>query len=176
MSIIIFAGHHPAKPGEAWNGFSEHDEARRWLALLRGRFAEEDLIVGPEGVLRTKVEFVNARKPILSAELHFNSTLDPEPAEGSETLYCPGSERGRIAAEAVQGALGEAFSPSLGVREGYYRGDERRGPDWFLARTKSPALIVLPEFIHNKTKIVSGREAGVERLALGLALAIEALS
>ncbi len=178
MSIIIFAGHHPARPGASWNGFNEHDEALRWLKLLREFFEEEDLLIGPIGTLKKKTEFINNRSPILCADLHFNSAplKNGEPqGVGCETLYYPGSEKGKIAAEYVQSSLSVIFKPDRGCKEGYYRMDPTRGADWFLARTKSTALIVEPEFIHCKSTIVDNREAGVEALALGLSAAVNAL-
>lgn len=179
MSIIIFAGHHPTRPGASWYGFNEHDEALRWLVLLREFFEEEDLLIGPVGPLRNKTEFINNRQPVLCADLHFNSAplgSDGEPrGEGCETLYYPGSERGKIAAEYVQNALSEVFQPDRGVKEGYYRMDPSRGADWFLARTKTTALILEPEFIHQKEKIVEKRKEGVEALALGLSAAVNDL-
>ena len=179
MSIIIFAGHHPARPGASWNGFNEHDEAIRWLTLLREFFEEEDLIVGPIGTLRKKTEFINNRSPLLCVDLHFNSAPrgnDGEPqGEGCETLYYPGSDLGKQSAGLVQACLGGVFLPDRGSKEGYYRMDPSRGADWFLEKTKSTALIVEPEFIHHKEKIIEKRQQGVEQLALGLAAAVNAL-
>lgn len=175
MSIIIFAGHHPKKPGACWEGFCEHDEALRWLPLLRGFFAEEDLIIGPAATLRDKTDFVNERSPLLAIDLHFNSApmKDGKPVgKGSETLYYPGSAKGKAAAEAVQAKLSKVFPPDRGVKEGYYRLDPKRGADWFLARTRCTALILEPEFVQRKAIIIERRAEGVEALAEGLRAAL----
>ncbi|KKL45821.1 hypothetical protein LCGC14_2351830, partial [marine sediment metagenome] len=44
--IIIFAGHHPRKPGACFEGFCEHDEALRWLAIIEAETNPEDFIIG----------------------------------------------------------------------------------------------------------------------------------
>lgn len=179
MSIIIFAGHHPTKPGASYNGFNEHDEALRWLDLLRPYFSVEDLSIGPIGTLKTKTNYINNRNPLLACDLHFNSAPlvdNKRQGEGSMTLYYPGSVKGKLAADAVQNCICEVFKPDRGSREGYYRLDPTKSPDWFLARTKCTSLILEPEYIHQKEKIIDNREAGVEELAKGLAAAVNLIS
>ena len=178
--IIIFAGHHPQKPGACFNGFCEHDEALRWLDLMREMMPAHDLTIGPVGTLKEKTQFVNERKPLLAVDLHFNAAPRKEDGSyqgaGSMTLYYPGSPKGKLAAEATQAHVGVVFTPDLGAREGYYRLDPKRGADWFLARTTWTSLIVEPEYIHNKAAITGGREAGAVALCQGLSGAISSFS
>ena len=75
--ILISAGHHPTKPGACYEGFCEHDEALRWvdiICLQLGEIGLECLPV-PAGILKNKVNFINARSPILAVEIHFNSAV-----------------------------------------------------------------------------------------------------
>ena len=99
---------------------------------------------------------------------------------GSETLYCPNSGRGRILANEIQKQISHAFQPDRGIKEGWYRmdkpghddfpgdidGDEK--PDYFLRATKCPAVIIEPEFIHNKDMIIERRLIGSKLIAQGL--------
>ena len=106
----------------------------------------------------------------------FNAATDSRGTNvgrGSETLYYPGSDKGKALAEACQSALEELFPPNRGAKEGYYRMDPARGPDFFLAKTKCPAVIVEPEFVHRFALITEKRVAAVDKLANAL-LAFEA--
>lgn len=176
--VILFAGHYPENPGAAWDGLSEHEEAVRWCDLLREHMDEAELLIGPTGRLREKTRFVNLRWPVLAVDLHFNAWRDEQGkprGEGSMTLYCPGSVKGELAAKFVQDELAQVFEPDLGVREGYYQLNSEKGPDWFLVRTKCPALIVEPEYVHHGDKLRDLRAEGVDALARGLRAAVGAL-
>ena len=112
-------------------------------------------------------------------EIHFNSAAVPG-VKGSETLYAPGSQRGSKIARIVQCHLAKQYPPNRGIKEGWYRMDrpgvidyagDTEGDeiiDYFLRKTKCPALIVEPEFIQNHRKITSTRLDGITQLAEGL--------
>lgn len=166
MNILISAGHHPEKPGACSDGFCEHDEALRWVQAMFPHLEGYAIIV-PPGVLASKVNFINARSPAVALEIHFNS----DPAHrgvGSETLYFPGSVKGKLLAQCVQNHLRDVFAPDRGVKEGYYQMNEAKGPDFFLSRTHCPSIIIEPEFIHNRDKIQDLREVGVAAIAAGV--------
>lgn len=162
--IIVLAGHNPEKPGACYGSFCEWDEATKWANLIAQMFNDGDCIVCPHGGLPFKKNFVNIRKPKLAVEIHFNSN-PTHSGKGSETLYYPGSVKGKEAAETIQAELGRAFGPDRGVKEGWYKADKKNGPIFFLERTKCTSVIIEPEFIHNKNKIIEGREVGCQIIA-----------
>lgn len=105
--------------------------------------------------------------------------------EGAETLYCPGSETGQKLAAAVQDAIDHLFPykwvdhnrnglmdlnelTGRGIKEGWYRMDKARGPDFILAKTSCPTVIVEPEFVQRKDRIIQHREAACAALATAL--------
>lgn len=174
--IIIFAGHHPAAPGASYNGFAEHDEAVRWIDLIDAYLDPTICIKGPVGALTMKTNFVNKRQPRIAMDLHFNAAVNAEGehvGRGSETLYYPGSKLGKSVADFVQTRLCTVCPPDRGIKEGYYRMDPKFGPDWFLARTSCPAIIVEPDFIHRKEEIQRARTAACEAIAVGLRNALK---
>lgn len=174
--IALSAGHNPQSPGACHGDFCEHAEAAAWVSIvaniLRGQIPP---VIIPTGRLSQKVEWVN-RQPgvLLACEIHFNSD-ESKKQKGSETLYCPGSTFGKIAAEIIQEELGGVFPPSRGAKEGYYRMDKKNPPDFFLEKTKMVAIIVEPEFIYNWNTIEDRRHAGCAALATGLGKAYEGL-
>jgi len=187
--ILLSAGHYPEKQGACHNGWCEHPVAVWWADitanLIRGQMPVD---IVPTGRLSQKVRYINEQKDVaLMCEIHFNSDVSKRQS-GSETLYCPGSRKGKIAAEIVQAELAGVFPPSRGAKEGWYKmdkpgqedypgdveGDEK--PDYILAYTKPVALIVEPEFIYNKTLIEQRRTAGCAALAKGLLKAVEAIA
>lgn len=190
--IALSAGHYPEKPGACWPPDSarwcEHDLAAHWVdqvaLILRQQVAVQ---IVPSGWLGDKVRFINGLKDCkLAAEIHFNSNPSAK-ARGSETLFYPGSARGRIAAEQVQRFLGVVFPPDRGAKPGWYRmdapghvdyagdveGDEK--VDYFLAKTVPVALIVEPEFIFNIKTLQDLELSGCRALAEGLLAAYEQL-
>lgn len=182
--IAISAGHYPTAPGACQElpgggSFCEHDEAVKWVAELMKHFAPGEAEAVPVGVLGMKTTWINQRKFKLAVEIHFNSlyankTVDSE--RGCLTLYCPGSTKGKRAAELAQAALAPLFPPDLGVREGYYRLDPAMGPDWFLEKTNCPALILEPEFIDRYNEIAAKREEACRVLAEALKQAAKELA
>lgn len=187
--IFVSAGHYPSKPGASHGSFTEYDEAAVWA----NRIVEilDEAVLVPTGFLRQKAAFINARAPSLAIEIHFNSfkvwrdanrdglMTDDEihaAGRGSETLYYPGSEKGKRFAEIVQTALASVFQPDRGIKEGWYRLNPDNGPDFFLAKTSCPAVIVEPEFIHRKGIIQDNREEACQRIASALQLARQELT
>lgn len=167
--IFISAGHHAKMPGASYDGFNEFDEATIWSDKLCGLLGDKAIQV-PTGVLREKVDFINHRDPSrsIAVEIHFNAAKDSDGnniGKGCETLYYPGSVYGKQIATVVNNAMAEIFSPDRGAKEGYYRMNPKNGPDFFLAKTKCPAIIIEPEFIHRKKKIVENRTTACEALA-----------
>ena len=191
MTIFVSAGHHATKPGAGFPGFYEHDEATLWADLIV-EYLTGDAMRVPNGLLKDKIKYINARAPKLAIEIHFNSAViqgdqvgideDGDPmyeqiriGKGCETLYYPGSVSGKKAAVIVQSALADIFPPDRGIKEGWYRMQKEYGPDYFLAKTKCPALILEPEFIHLKGNIISNRERACREISLPLISALEAL-
>jgi len=169
--IFVSAGHHPEAPGACENGFCEHDEAVRWVAEILKHLDDTEAAAVPVGSLGSKTRWINARDPLIAVEVHFNSLIAGQTIEaerGCMTLYCPGSTKGRWAAEVVHSGYAPLFPPDLGVREGYYRLDPKRGPDWFLAKTRCPALILEPEFIDRREEIAIKRADACYALAEAL--------
>lgn len=176
--LILSAGHYPNARGACFGDFCEHDEAVRWVSTIVHHINYRiGVLITPSLDLSGKVKWINSQNsPALAVEIHFNS--DPKhKGRGSETLYCPGSEKGRLVASAVQNAIAPLLKPNRGIKEGWYRmdrpghedypgdieGDEK--PDYFLKATKCPALIIEPEFIHNREVIESMRETACEAIA-----------
>lgn len=169
MRYFISAGHHPAAPGAVNGVFVEHDEAVLWqdtLCELLGDFA----VRVPVGVLRTKVDFINARvlDGDVAIEIHFNAAQDENGTpvgRGCETLHYPGSQAGIALAHMCQDVMSEFYAPDRGVKEGWYRLDPSRGPNFFLARTRCPAVIIEPEFVHRYDIIRAKKDNFLECLS-----------
>jgi N-acetylmuramoyl-L-alanine amidase len=167
MTIFVSAGHYPSKPGATFEGFAEYDEAALWADDIVEKLDGEAVLV-PTGFLGHKVGFINARSPVLAIEIHFNAAQDADGnnvGRGCETLYYPGSDKGEKLAEIVHSALTPIFDPDRGIKEGWYRMDEKNGPDYFLAKTTCPAVIIEPEFIHRKEIIQENRAMATDLLA-----------
>lgn len=179
--IFVSAGHYPARPGAKHNGFDEHSEAVKWAERICEVLEERAKSV-PTGILREKVGFINklATEEDCAVEIHFNSfkvwedlnkngLIDDDElraaGRGSETLYYPGSVVGKSLAEVCQNVLGKIFPPDRGVKEGWYRMNPKNGPDYFLAQTRCPAVILEPEFIHRRDEIQIRREEACVELS-----------
>jgi N-acetylmuramoyl-L-alanine amidase len=167
--IFISAGHYPAAPGAKFERFIEHDEAIVWAKAITERLGKHGTLV-PTGVLREKVAFINERimNGDFAVEVHFNAAVDSSGTNvgrGCESLYYPGSLDGKDLAELCQGILSEFFAPDRGAKEGWYRMDPARGPDFFLAKTKCPAVIIEPEFVHRFDLIHTYREEACKDIA-----------
>lgn len=173
--ILVSAGHHPGQTGAHFDDFVEHDEAMLWVVEIARLLGPRGLVV-PPGTLARKVDFINRHSPSLAIEIHFNDAWkdknsdgivqrDEHVGHGCLTLYMPGSDRGRSLATAVQNSIAQMFLPDLGVREGWYRLDQSRGPDFFLARTVCPAIIVEPDFVTNAKRIRGNRLSACAAIA-----------
>lgn len=181
--IFISAGHHPTKPGACFGTFCEHDEALKWVLEICGNLHNLGLeyMQVPAAPLKTKVAFINAREAALAVEIHFNSAgkmvksadsgeeVFQHTGNGALTLYCPGSVKGKLLATKIQEGMETVFKRHWGgVMEGYYRMDKSRGVDFFLRKTKCPAVIVEPEFIHHKELIQQNRFEVCSKIAIGI--------
>lgn len=164
--IFVSAGHHPDAPGACYEGICEHEEALHWASLIAYQ-CNGSAVVVPPGILRSKVAFINSwpsARESIAIEVHFNS--DPSRAgKGSETLYHPASVRGKELAETLANALGNIYPPGRGAKEGWYRLDRNRGPNYFLAKTLPAAVIIEPEFMHNYQAIVASRARACASIA-----------
>lgn len=173
LKIALSAGHNPnAKGASNGQGFNEYDEAIKWLAKLIELFSNSQVqvIEVPTGSLRSKINFINKQTDLkLALEIHFNSCASIK-VKGSETLYCPGSYRGKIAADIIQRAIASIMPPNRGIKEGWYRMDRPGIKDYagdvdgdevidaFLRSTRCTAVIVEPEFIQNRSVIEANRD------------------
>jgi len=166
--IYLSAGHHEEKPGACFNGFCEHDEAKIWCEFIAHNMGSDNALIIPDGKLKEKVDFINHRKPLAAIEVHFNSMLTGTNANGCETLHYPGSEPGLKLATALQLAVVQTGIRDRGTKEGYYRMNKTNGVDFFLAKTKCPAIIIEPEFIFNKDTILNSRDAACKNIAASL--------
>jgi len=182
--ILISAGHHPTKPGACYEGFCEHDEAVRWVNNIVNLLGEDNAVLVPPSTLKNKLEFINNRNPTIAAEIHFNAArvwndlnkndIKDEGevknvGKGCLTLYCPGSIKGKRLATTVQEGMEQIYSRHWnGVMEGWYRMNKNFGPDRFLVKTKCPAIIIEPEFIHRKDLIQQNRDVVCASIAQAL--------
>lgn len=175
--ILVSAGHRPEARGACYQGFCEWDEATQWASTIVHHLRRDALLV-PTGHLQGKVKFINDHNPTVAIEVHFNSARDRSGnpvGAGSETLYMPGSAKGRYCAEIVQRTMAGIFQPDRGVKEGWYQADPANGPIFFLKRTACPALIIEPEFIHRQEVIQSNREAACHAVADALQHCVRSL-
>jgi N-acetylmuramoyl-L-alanine amidase len=170
--IFVSAGHHQEAQGASHQGFAEWPEAQIWASLLLYEICQHggEAMAVPSGSLATKTTFINswAGQSDIAVEIHFNGAADEQGrrvGRGSETLYYPGSKRGRIVAQGVQEAISGLFPPDRGIKEGWYRLSPENGPDWFLARTRPAAVIIEPDFIHRKGTIQRQRAVAVRAVA-----------
>jgi N-acetylmuramoyl-L-alanine amidase len=123
------------------------------------------------GRLEQKVARVNALSPDFAIELHLNAGG----GHGYETLYCPGSVKGKALASAVNSSIGLVLnSRNRGVKEGWYKMDKANGPDFFLAETNCPAIIFEMYFLDNqeeRAKYIGSLnilDAVAERIVFGI--------
>jgi len=169
--IILSAGHNPQAKGAEWGMQNEYDVAQRWiqeiLLYIEGHGFQVYLV--STGTLPEKVaevnEFVSAHNlsgNSIAAELHFNAA-GRQYIEGNETLYYPGSIRGRELAETYNKSFFAAAKAEVvkdrGVKEGWYKMDRpgvidyagdvdgNEKPDYWLRKTNCPALILEPCFL-----------------------------
>ena len=179
--ILISAGHNPSAKGACNGDICEWDIAINWIEIISKHLTIADVPnrIVPTGKLSDKVSFINSKKPDIAIELHFNSNIN---AAGSETLYYPGSKKGKELASTIQGEFVNncIFMPDRGIKEGWYKmdrpgivdysgdvdGDETI--DYFLRKTSCTAVIVEPQFIYNLKNIEQHESLGCLSIATGL--------
>lgn len=189
IRVAVSAGHNPSKVGACHEGFCEYPETEVWRDALTDALTArgiEVFVVDPTG-LTAKVASLNAANCDMAIEVHFNACGGCG-ASGAETLYYPGSAKGKVAAELVQAQLCAAMgNKDRGVKEGWYKmdrpgvvdfygdedGDEM--PDYFLRKTNCTALIVEPEFVEFSERIVAKRGEACQAMADGIVDALAAL-
>ena len=159
MKYFISAGHTNDSNGANFEGkFFEHTEALIWRNIICQLLYVEPV---PIGSLKDKVNYINkhAEADSIAIEIHFNSAMrgGEHIGKGAETLYHPGSIRGKELANKIQGELLKSFSPDRGIKEGYYQMNPKKPVDYFLAKTKCPAIIIEPDFIHRHEIITYAR-------------------
>lgn len=178
MKFFISAGHIPTRPGACHDGFCEHDEAVKWVEEI-GKHLDDmsmEWFSVPVGTISHKAEFINARctREDVALEVHFNSFAAPynyhKKVEGCETLYYPGSVRGKQAADIIQQSMlaSHRMVEDRGVKEGWYQQNKKRGVIYILRKTICTCLIVEPEFIQHKAEIIAMRDEVCEAIAEGL--------
>lgn len=189
--ILVSAGHHPRSRGAHFGDFYEHDEAVIWAQRIVDILGSDSAILVPTGSLPEKLAWIkhHANNSAAAIEIHFNSAqiphktgryeLDEDGNEveiieyehigaGSETLFCPGSFSGHRLATMIQNRICIVSKPDRGTKEGWYQMNPAKGPDVFLSDTSMPAVIVEPEFIHRRDRIVAMREQGCSAIVGGL--------
>jgi N-acetylmuramoyl-L-alanine amidase len=173
FKIAVSIGHHPAKPGYTHHNISEYSE----MAILAGliinkiqRASHHTFMIGT-GELAHKVDDINYLNPDCAVELHLNAGG----GHGHETLYCPGSVKGKRLALSVNNQIGVVLNNrNRGVKEGYYRMNRANGPDYFLSITRCPAIITEIYFLDNKeerskfTGSLTIADRVAERIAVGI--------
>lgn len=149
MKINLYIGHDVDRQGAEYYGVTEFMVA----SALVQHIDHPSIFVLPEDLaLVDTVKHANSSGCDLAVELHFNAGGKPN-TEGCETLYCPGSTKGKRAAEAFQRAYIGAEAKhgcearDRGAKEGWYRMEKNGTIDYFLRKTAMPALILEPEFI-----------------------------
>lgn len=187
--IGLSVAHYRRSPGASFYGFNEFNESRVWTLLVKQALESlgHPAVEVPTGDLYSKVSWINKNKINVVLEIHFNSSSNPS-VQGCETLYCPGSKKGKRLAELVH----SSFAPFMGnknrgIKEGWYRmdspgvkdyaedveGDEVI--DYFLKKTGCPAIILEPEFIAQIGNICDRRFVACTKIAQGVINYLEAL-
>ena len=169
--IFLSAGHYPERPGACFDDFCEHGEAVRWVNEIAGTI-DMGCVIVPAGTLKEKVTYINEYDTgggsSVCVEIHFNSAMKDghHVGNGSECLYMPESQRGAYLAHETQKAIvSDTGIRDRGIKEGWYRMNRRNGPDYFLSKTRYPAVIIEPEFIQHVERIQSKRESACDRIA-----------
>ena len=167
--ILLSAGHNPKAKGACNVDVCEWDIATEWVEEISRQLniALIPNIIVPTGKLQEKIDFINSKKPTIAMELHFNSNVI---AHGSETLYYPGSKKGKELADLIQKefSMNEIFQPNRGSKEGYYQMNPDNPPDYFLKKSSCTAVIVEPDFMYNIDNIYNNKQLGCISITAGL--------
>jgi len=163
--IYVSVGHHVAAQGAEYKGITEYHLAGIYVDKICELLGDKATRV-PNGSLKPKVTFVNERqkKGDIAVEIHFNDFqvwVDANNNDvvdegemiragkgGSETLFYPGSIKGKAIAEKVQEDLGRIMKPDRGVAIGYYKRNKENGPNYWLRKTNCIAIMIEPQFIN----------------------------
>lgn len=177
IRVAVSPGHNAGAVGACHEGFCEYPETVIWQGLLACALLAKGIEVfkvDPDG-LKEKVASINAMTCHMAIEIHFNACGGCG-ASGAETLYYPGSAKGKEAAQLVQARLCAAMgNKDRGVKEGYYQMNPDNKPDYFLRATNCTALIVEPEFVEHPDKIQAKRAQACEAMAEGIVDALAVL-
>lgn len=178
--IALSIGHYHYAQGASFQGVTEHSLATRWVRAIQ--FESERIFVPRPGKLPLKVQQINDADIAVAFELHFNA-CGGGGVLGCETLYYPGSQKGKQIAEYVQLELVSLLSTKdRGAKEGWYKMDrpnsvdyfgDKEGdemPDYFLAKTKMPSIILEPFFIEEAVS----RQVDPDDIAAAFARVLEA--
>lgn len=180
--ILISAGHYAKAKGAVFKNFCEFPETLSWAMRINHYLRNNDIpsLIVPPGNLQWKVRYINEAVKTygvkMAIEVHFNAGG----SGGCETLYCPGSIKGKEIASVIQRNMCSVFPPDRGIKEGWYHmdrpgvvdyhgdidGDETI--DYFLRSTICPAIIIEPEFVSNKDIIEAKTEEACRLLALAI--------
>jgi len=178
MKIAVSAGHYAAAQGAAYQDLTEWAEAKKWQALILQHLGPAGIAVSHTNLSR-KIAEINQQALNCAVEIHFNSD-GKRAGRGSETLFSPYSRRGQSLADSVQKIISPICTPNRGIKAGWYRMDKPGHVDYagdvegdevvdaFLQKTKCPAIIVEPFFIHEASKIEANREVVCELIAQAL--------
>lgn len=145
--IVIDPGHGGRDPGAVRQGIMEKDInlkiAARLFTLLLNRGIRTRMTRTDDSYvsLADRVRLANQIKAEIFISIHCNSAPTPE-AGGIETLYYPGSRRGRKLAGKIQAEL----INNLKVKD---RGIKARSDLFVLKYTSMPAVLIECGFISN---------------------------
>lgn len=146
--VAVIIGHSPARPGFSIGKHSEYSEMAPVAGLLVRALMYDGIhayMIGSGGK-RQKIDAINRANVDLAIELHLNAGG----GEGIETLYCPGSTKGKKLAKIIHKSIKDINPRDRGIKAGWYRQDPERGPVYFLSYTNCPAIITETYFLDNQ--------------------------
>lgn len=185
--VVLSRAHYPTRPGAGYKGVYEHELSVDWCDCVMNELTGMGILamLAPIGTLESKVFFVNGQGADIAIEIHFNGSSNPKVA-GVETLYCPGSKKGKEFA----GVIHKHYAPIMdcrdrGIKPGWYKmdkpgvidypgdidGDENK--DYFLVETNCPTLILEPDFMSQLDNIYDKQDDACRAIALGVAEYLE---
>lgn len=168
--IFINPGHDINKDPGAVNkitGLREADVAlaisKKVLNCLQAEGHEVRLM--QDDSLSSVTNQANAWGADIFVSIHCNSFGNPQ-ANGTETLFYPGSSKGRLLAHCIQARMIETFNTSD-------RGIKERSDLWVLKRTTMPSCLVETAFISNpENEKLLATEDGQQVWAMAIAKGI----
>lgn len=174
LTAAVSAGHWPKEPGACYENRCEYGETMPVLAEIIRHLSRQGIhayLVGT-GYLTDKIKDIKAIDPDCCLEIHFNGSSAE--ATGCETLYYPGSDRGRWLAQSIQDDLPKATqNRDRGIKEGYYYDDgTKEGVLAFLSDTPCPAIIVEPGFIQHEPELLEDQWR-LQKIGLSIAKGVK---